>query len=273
MPHKRNPELCGHLCRSGAIVYLVQLVFVRPGGLPGGAERDVLGRARGPHRQRRRRRGRAAHGRAAGPAADQQRPGAGDAGASASTASASEQSSASTAARARSRRGRVRRSARAARRWPPAGSASARRRGRAAASARRRRVRAASASRQAVVVDAEQSAPHGEDPRGVERADQRQVAAGGVGEAGDQPVGSAAGVVGDANAVPEVPIETTTSPGQPRPSAAAMLSPVPGASAQPAGASAPTTSAGAASRGSRGGRGRARACGSSGSQRRSAGEK
>src|SRR6266702_4513554 len=42
------------------------------------------------------------------------------------------------------------------------------------------------------------------------------------------PDGSAAGTWLTANAVPEVPIETTTSPGsRPRPSAAPMLSPVP----------------------------------------------
>ena len=52
-----------------------------------------------------------------------------------------------------------------------------------------------------------------------------------------------------ANAVPEVPRETTTSPGcRPRPRAAPMLSPVPGATAMPERVR-PTTSAGPATRG------------------------
>ena len=61
---------------------------------------------------------------------------------------------------------------------------------------------------------------------------------------------SAAGSAATAYAVPEVPIETTTSPSPtPRPSAAPMLSPVPADSAAPPGVR-PTISAGAASRGS-----------------------
>jgi len=48
------------------------------------------------------------------------------------------------------------------------------------------------------------------------------------------PEGSAAGRSETANTVPDVPTETTTSPGlAPSPSAAAMLSPVPGASTAP----------------------------------------
>ena len=49
------------------------------------------------------------------------------------------------------------------------------------------------------------------------------------------PEGSAAGRSETANTVPEVPTETTTSPGlAPSPRAAAMLSPVPAASTAPA---------------------------------------
>src|SRR5450755_251636 len=63
------------------------------------------------------------------------------------------------------------------------------------------------------------------------------------------PVMSAAGTLVTAYAVPEVPIETTTSPSPtPSPSAAPMLSPVPGDSTAPPGVR-PTTSDGAASRG------------------------
>ncbi len=63
------------------------------------------------------------------------------------------------------------------------------------------------------------------------------------------PVVSAAGTFVTAYAVPDVPIETTTSPSPtPRPSAAPMLSPVPGDSTAPPGVR-PTTSAGPASRG------------------------
>ncbi len=49
------------------------------------------------------------------------------------------------------------------------------------------------------------------------------------------PLGSAAGTEATAETTPEVPIDTTTSPAAaPRPSAAAMLSPVPGPSTAPA---------------------------------------
>ncbi len=85
------------------------------------------------------------------------------------------------------------------------------------------------------------------------------------------PDGSAAGTVVTANAVPEVPIDTATSPGcRPSPSAAPMLSPVPGASTAPVPVS-PTASQGPATRGSRGSWPRA-ATATSGSQRPAAGE-
>ena len=65
------------------------------------------------------------------------------------------------------------------------------------------------------------------------------------------PVGSAAGISVTANAVPEVPIETATSPGsRPRPSAAPMLSPVPADTTWPRIVS-PAAAAGSATRGSR----------------------
>ena len=86
------------------------------------------------------------------------------------------------------------------------------------------------------------------------------------------PVVSAAGTLVTAYAVPDVPIETTTSPSPtPRPSAAPMLSPVPGDSAAPPEV-CPTISAGAASRGVSTGRPSA-ASAMSGSQVPSAGEK
>ena len=86
------------------------------------------------------------------------------------------------------------------------------------------------------------------------------------------PDSSAAGRSVTAYAVPEVPIEVTSSPGsRPRPSAAPMLSPVPGASTAPVPVS-PTTSAGWATRGSPGSWPSAAAA-TSGSQRLCAGEK
>src|SRR5690606_41215314 len=64
-----------------------------------------------------------------------------------------------------------------------------------------------------------------------------------------RPDASALGSDVTAKAVPEVPIETTTSPGRsPRPSAAPMLSPVPGPSAAPHAVS-PTRPPGPATRG------------------------
>ena len=63
------------------------------------------------------------------------------------------------------------------------------------------------------------------------------------------PDGSAAGTSVTANAVPEVPIDTATSPGcRPSPSAAPMLSPVPADTAAPQPV-CPTTSAGRATLG------------------------
>jgi hypothetical protein len=65
-----------------------------------------------------------------------------------------------------------------------------------------------------------------------------------------RPAGSALGLSATAKAVPEVPIEMTTSPGSaPTPSAAAMLSPVPAASSAPAGVR-PASSDGASTLGS-----------------------
>src|SRR2546430_4941772 len=65
-----------------------------------------------------------------------------------------------------------------------------------------------------------------------------------------EPEGSAAGTDVTANAGPQVPIDTATSPGaRPRPSAAPLLSPVPAATAAPQPVS-PTTSAGRATLGS-----------------------
>ena len=87
---------------------------------------------------------------------------------------------------------------------------------------------------EAGVVGAEHGGTGRHDPCRVERADQGEEAALGVGEGLH-----AAGRVGRrgelrAKAVPLVPSETTTSPGRsPRPSAAPMLSPVPAATASP----------------------------------------
>ncbi len=86
------------------------------------------------------------------------------------------------------------------------------------------------------------------------------------------PVVSAAGSSVTAYAVPEVPIEITTSPwSMPSPSAAPMLSPVPADRAAPPGVR-PTISAGAASRGVATGRPSAISA-MSGSHLPSAGEK
>ena len=73
------------------------------------------------------------------------------------------------------------------------------------------------------------------------------------------PETSAAGTSETAVTTPEVPSETTTSPGAaPSPSAAPALSPHPGPSTQSAPAAVPTTSSGAATRGVRAGCPRAR---------------
>ena len=64
------------------------------------------------------------------------------------------------------------------------------------------------------MVDAEQARDGVGHLGRVERADEREVAAGGVGEAGDRAVGSAVGTVAHANTVPEVPSEIATSPGR-----------------------------------------------------------
>ena len=121
--------------------------------------------------------------------------------------------------------------ARAAPRWRPAGSASARPRGTARGRARPRpRGRPGRAATSSAWSDAEHPRGGVEHPGGVERAHQRA----GTGRwrrrsPATIPDGSAAGTSATANTVPEVPIETTTSPGSaPTPSAAAMLSPVPG---------------------------------------------
>jgi hypothetical protein len=64
------------------------------------------------------------------------------------------------------------------------------------------------------------------------------------------PVGSAVGTSLTAQATPDVPIDTTTSPGRaPSPSAAAALSPAPGPSTCPV-AACPAASDGASTRGS-----------------------
>ena len=86
------------------------------------------------------------------------------------------------------------------------------------------------------------------------------------------PVGSADSFAVTAYAVPEVPMETATSPSsRPSPSAAPMLSPVPADSAAPHEVR-PTTSDGPATRGSATGRPSARSA-YSGSHAPSAGEK
>ena len=161
-----------------------------------------------------------------------------------------------SAACPRARRGRGSRasrssgSARAATRWPRAGWGCARRRGRAArvrppapgapASARRSRPArsvpsiAAPAVRTRAALSVQTS---GRKPPSASANDCTL------------PVGSADARELRAKAVPLVPSETTTSPGwSPRPSAAPMLSPVPAATASPD-AVWPTTSAGAATRG------------------------
>src|SRR3954466_7514861 len=67
------------------------------------------------------------------------------------------------------------------------------------------------------------------------------------------PGGSATAVMVTAETTPEVPMETTTSPGRAaRPSAAAALSPVPGPSTADVPARTPTASAGPATRGTAG---------------------
>ena len=117
-------------------------------------------------------------------------------------------------------------------RWRPAGWACARPRSTARARGRRRPAGACSASAaELVVVDAEQAGGGVEDAGGVQRRDQRQELAGCVGEAGDRAGGVGVGARrSTANTVPEVPIETTTSPAAaPSPSAAPALSPAPGA--------------------------------------------
>ena len=88
-------------------------------------------------------------------------------------------------------------------------------------------------------VDAEQFGGRDEVAGAVEGAHQRQEGTGRVGEAGDR-AGRLVGLpLGRMYAVPLVPSEMTASPGfRPRPSAAAMLSPVPGAMAIPCGVSA-----------------------------------
>ena len=87
---------------------------------------------------------------------------------------------------------------------------------------------------EALVVDAEQRRDGVGHLGGVQRAHERQEPSGGVGEAGDGASGSADGVSLTVKAVPLVPRLSTRSPGRaPRPSAAAMLSPVPGPTTAP----------------------------------------
>ena len=87
-----------------------------------------------------------------------------------------------------------------------------------------------------LVVDAEQTGGRVEHPGRVQRADQRQEPAGRVGEAGHRARSRRpAGTPETLNTVPDVPIDTITSPGRrPAPSAAAALSPAPGPSMTPA---------------------------------------
>ena len=73
------------------------------------------------------------------------------------------------------------------------------------------------------------------DLGGVEGAHERHVAARGVGETRDRPDGSAVGVGDAAYTTPDVPSEATSPVVRPSPSAAAMLSPLPGPTGMPSG--------------------------------------
>ena len=235
----------------------------RPGGLAGGAVGDVLGRRRGPPPGGRARPGRSG---AAPPSGRRRRPAAParprrPAATSASRPSASPHSSPRRPPGPGGPGWCWPAAARAARRWRGAvGGAFALQVGDQGEPVGPGGALRASAD-SCVVVDPEQRGGGVEHPGGVEGADQRQEPA--RWRRRTRPRcrrGRRPGRSETANTVPDVPTETTTSPGRaPSPRAAAMLSPVP-ARARPPRRRAPGRPPGRARAGAgRRGRGRARA--------------
>ena len=183
-----------------------------------GGRRGAAGTRRSAHRRRRRRRGRRRSGRPRR--------------ASASSPSSRPHTTPSYAARGELRRLGVGAQAGERRRWRRAGSACARRRGTGGAPRRRRPARHSSASCSSSLAVAPEQARHRVGHLGrVQRARR----AGGTGRwrrrsRPPRPSASLVGRADTANTVPDVPSEIATSPVRsPRPSAAAMLSPVPAA--------------------------------------------